>query len=86
MIYVMKLRQLSDNCHELVLAKGTILFSYDTPVAVSYDLPVGDKHGVFKTSEKFSKTTSKHINAWTATKREIPQHEIYAASSEILRS
>lgn len=80
----MKLRQLSDNCHELVLSKGTILFSYETPVAVSYDFPIDNKHGVFKTSEKFSKTTTRHINNWTVTKREIPQHEIYAAASEIM--
>lgn len=82
----MKLRQLSDNCHELVLAKGTILFSYEIPVAVSYDIPIGNKHGVFKTSNKFSKTTSKHINAWTATQREMTQPEIYAAAAEILHS
>jgi hypothetical protein len=82
----MKLRQISSNCHELITRNGTILFSYETPVAVSYDLAIGDKWGVYKTSDKFSATTTKHINSWTSTQRVIPQNEIYACTAEILRA
>lgn len=82
----MKLRQIKTNCHELVTRKGTILFSYETPVAVSYDIAIGEKWGCYKTSEKFGATTSKHISAWTDTLRAIPQNEIEACAAEILRA
>ena len=46
---------------------GTILFSYSTPVAAA------TPEGLFKTSEKCSNTTTRHINAWldgrTATEK-----------------
>ena len=46
---------------------GVILFSYSTPVAAA------TPEGLFKTSEKWSDTTSRHINAWldgrTATEK-----------------
>ena len=48
----------------------SILFSYQTPVA-GYD-----EHGAFRTDEKFSATTSKHINQYLNGKdvgRVIPQ-------------
>jgi len=48
----------------------SILFSYKTPVA-GYD-----EHGAFRTDEKFSSTTSKHINKYLGGKdvgRTIPQ-------------
>jgi hypothetical protein len=82
----MKLRQINSNCHELITNKGTILFSYETPVAVSFDIAIGEKWGCYKSDEKFSKTTSKHINAFTDTRRAVPQNEIYAYAAEILRA
>lgn len=84
----MKLRQISSNCHELRLSKGTILFSYDTPVAVSFDLPcqsVGDLWGVYKTNAKFGQTTTRHINSWTKTERSFEQHVIEDLAHRILR-
>ena len=46
---------------------GTILFSYSTPVAAA------TPEGLFKTSKKWSNTTSRHINVWldgrTATEK-----------------
>ncbi len=39
----------------------SILFSYSTPVAAHID-----GQGYFRTEEKHSVTTSKHINAWLA--------------------
>jgi hypothetical protein len=82
----MKLRQINSNCNELVTKNGSILFSYETPVAVSFDLPMGDKWGVYKTAEKHSTTTTRHINKWTATVRALPQNVIEAYAHEILRA
>jgi hypothetical protein len=82
----MKLRQIKANCHELITRKGSILFSYETPVAVSFDIAIGDMWGVYKTNEKFGPTTTKHINAWTATQRELAQHNLEFYAAEILRA
>lgn len=38
--------------------RATFFFSYDTPVAAK----VGTKY--YKTEEKFSNTTSRHLNRW----------------------
>jgi hypothetical protein len=81
----MKLRQINNNCHELVTSKGTVLFSYETPVAVSFDLPIGDKWGTYKTAGH-STTTTRHINKWTATQRTVLQETLYAYAAEILRA
>lgn len=90
----MKLKQHSSNCHELALARGAVLFSYETPVAISFDYPTkvtlstdGTKfelYGVYKTAEKFSKTTSKHINQWTATTRTLSQEVLVDFARQIL--
>jgi len=82
----MKLRQINSNCHELITRKGTILFSYETPVAVSYDLAIGDRWGVYRTDRDTTPTTARHISKWTATVRCIPQNEIEACAAEILRA
>ena len=44
--------------NEIVVKGKSILFSYSTPVAG------WDENGAFRTDEKFSVTTSKHINKW----------------------
>lgn len=83
----MKLKQISANCHELSLPYGSILFSYETPVAVSFDRPcekVGDLYGCYKTNAKFSKTTTKHINSWTQTQRAFDQCIIEDLAQRIL--
>ena len=57
----MNIKHIGANQTELSInSVGTILFSYDTPVAAK------TPEGTFKTSKKFSKTTSKHINAWAS--------------------
>jgi hypothetical protein len=59
----MKLKQLGSNQTELVLNDGTqVLFSYETPVACLKDAVL------FRTDKKWSQTTSRHINKWTASK------------------
>lgn len=42
-----------------------VLFSYNTPVACYLPHPCGElSAGWYRTSKKWSRTTSKHINAW----------------------
>jgi len=56
----MKLTPIAANMTELELEDGTtVFFSYKTPVAGF--IP---GQGVFRTEEKFSQTTTKHINKW----------------------
>ena len=71
----LRLKQIGSNKTELTYRNEngediSILFSYQTPVA-GYD-----EHGAFRTDEKFSVTTSKHINQYLNGKdvgRVIPQ-------------
>ena len=69
----MKIKQIASNMTEATVNNITLLYSYETPVA-GYD----DK-GAFRTDEKFSSTTSKHINKYLGGKdvgRTIPQADI----------
>lgn len=83
----MKLISHGSNCSEVVFTNGSILFSYETPVAISLSVPVADypnlNPGVYRTSEKFSKTTSKHINLWTSTTRFLSQEDIEKLANAI---
>ena len=59
----LRLKQIGSNKTELTYRNEngediSILYSYETPVA-GYD-----EHGAFRTDEKFSSTTSKHINQY----------------------
>lgn len=56
----MKVNPIGPNQTELTLDGGNVLvlFSYQTPVAAFVD------GKAFKTSKKFSRTTSRHISAW----------------------
>lgn len=54
----MELKPIGPNQTELYTDKGIILFSYQTPVAVI----VSGK--CFRTSKKWSATTSRHISKW----------------------
>ena len=56
----MSIKQLGSNMTELQNTKAnvSILFSYETPVAG------WDCKGPFRTTEYFSRTTSKHINKY----------------------
>lgn len=56
----MNIRPIASNQTELTTTEGTvILFSYQTPVAAQ--LPSGR---YVRTSNWYSKTTTKHINKW----------------------
>ena len=64
----MNLKPLASNKTELTLADGTqVLFSYQTPVACWTN---GE---YFKTSKKWSHTTTRHINSWVHLAIEKPQ-------------
>ncbi len=79
----MKLKSLGANQTELILNDGSqILFSYETPVCVRTEaMHCGQMQTrVCVTTEKYSRTTSKHINNWVANLSDIiqmvPQSEI----------
>jgi hypothetical protein len=58
----MRIKHIAANMTQLELQNGSVyvLFSYETPVASFQD----GKY--YKTSQKWSKTTSRHINKWGA--------------------
>ena len=69
----MKIKQIASNMTEATVNNITLLYSYETPVA-GYD-----DQGAFRTDEKFSRTTSKHINKYLGGKdvgRVISQADI----------
>ena len=71
----MLLKNQGPNQSELILENGThILFSYETPVAVS------TVDGLFVTDQHYSSTTTKHINKWCEgiTRTTVPQANIMA--------
>ena len=58
----MKLKPIGSNKAELETDNMTVLFSYSTPVAC-LDRDTGE---YYRTQEKHSSTTTKHINSWLA--------------------
>ena len=58
----MQLKPIGSNMNEIVVKGKSILFSYSTPVAG------WDENGAFRTDEKFSVTTSKHIDKYLGGK------------------
>jgi hypothetical protein len=60
----MKLRPIASNMTELESGDKTVLFSYQTPVACHI---AGE--GYYRTSKRWSVTTSKHIGKWLAANR-----------------
>ena len=62
MKHQIEINPIGSNMTELTVAGKTILFSYKTPVA-GYD-----DQGAFRTSTKYSVTTSKHINKYLGGK------------------
>ena len=72
----MKLKLVGSNQTELTLEDGTqVFFSYETPVCIrTVAMNLGKKQTrVCVTTEKYSRTTSKHINNWVANQSEIIQ-------------
>lgn len=57
-----ELRNNGSNITELVIDEVSILFSYSTPVAG------WDKDGAFRTTQHYSKTTTRHINKYLGGK------------------
>ena len=80
----MKLKQIGSNMTVLTLNNGTeVLFSYETPVAgfcnlVDRSNPEWNGVQFFRTDEKFSKTTTRHINKYLegANAAVVPQDQI----------
>ena len=77
----MKLYQKGSNETELDLGFAQVFFSYETPVAAM--LPSGQ---YIRTEQKFSVTTSKHINKWLApvadSVRIVPQGDLHKLAGE----
>ena len=72
----MKLNQIGANQTEVTFEDGTqVFFSYETAVCVRTEaMHCGQKQTrVCVTTEKYSRTTSKHINNWVANQSEIIQ-------------
>jgi hypothetical protein len=77
----MKLNKLGPNTTELDLADGTtVFFSYKTPVA-AYILG----RGFVRTSQKYSVTTSKHLNQWLDGRdhETVPQADLDALTGAL---
>ena len=72
----MKIKQLAPNQTEIHKDNGTIVFvSYETPVAAFVD-----GYRWVRSAEKYSVTTSKHVNKWLAglTVETVPQARLDA--------
>lgn len=67
---MLRLKPIKPNMTEIHVGNVTVLFSYETPVACHVE-----GQGFFKTSEKHSSTTSRHISQWLngANAAEKPQ-------------
>jgi len=59
---MLNLKPIANNMNELVVNGVSILFSYETPVAG------WDNQGAFRTEEKYSATTTKHVNKYLGGK------------------
>ena len=71
---MLELKPMGANKTLLVCNGMKVLFSYKTPVAAEIGLRY------YKTSYKFSKTTTKHINAWLdGVKAEEKEQEFFHA-------
>jgi hypothetical protein len=57
---MIRLKQIGSNMNVLTNYGYVILFSYETPVAVY--VPQSGQY--LRTEQKFSQTTSRHINKW----------------------
>jgi hypothetical protein len=75
----MNIKQIAANQTEIHLNDGTIVFvSYETPVAAFVD---GFRW--VKTEQKYSATTSRHVNKWLAglNVETVPQAQIDALTA-----
>lgn len=82
----MRLTPIAKNQTVLALNDCEILFSYETPVAAFFY----DTRNAIRTNEKFSRTTSKHVNQWAriiscAKVREVNQDYLNALVGDVRR-
>lgn len=64
------------NQTEVDMGDGVIiLYSYNTPVAAKVSFPDGEIH-FLKTDRFYSRTTSKHVNAWLGKNAEEVAQDI----------
>lgn len=69
---MLKVKPIGSNQTELTVGDTLILFSYKTPVAAWVP-----GRGWLRSEEKYSKTTTKHVNGWLgAAGTVVPQSEI----------
>lgn len=73
----MNLTPLGANKTELQIGDIQILFSYKTPVAARVLNFEGNKYVYYKTSKKWSRTTSKHITQWLNGERADEREQSY---------
>jgi|WetSurMetagenome_2_1015567.scaffolds.fasta_scaffold195424_2 hypothetical protein len=80
----MNLTPIKQNMTEIDLGNGhKVLFSYKTPVAETYLAPEGRLFRM--TNKKWSRTTTKHINAWLPKDqaKEMPQEYFDSLLAEV---
>lgn len=65
----MKVKSLGENQTQVTIGLIEVLVSYQTPVAV-YD---HGNHKAYRTEKKWSRTTSKHINAWFDNNKDVKE-------------
>lgn len=76
----MKLKQLAANQTELRFSDGSVVFvSYETPVAAF--IPGS---GYYRTTERYSVTTSKHITQWLRRMTGLGNYETQTMTPEAL--
>ena len=60
-----KLKKIGSNQTEMIQGNKTVLYSYETPVIVQTNWgPDGQLPKIYITSERFSPTTSRHVNKY----------------------
>ena len=80
----MKLKSLGANRTVLSLGEGTdfetaVLFSYETPVAAR------TQAGNFRSSRKYSATTTRHVNAWVGENAKESPPEFFEQLANTIR-
>jgi len=74
-----KMKSVGSNQFELRTNTGIVFYSYETPVAFFDAL-----RGYFKTEEKFSRTTSKHVNNWCPSNAVVLNSEEFSKRVEAI--
>ena len=78
----MKLKNIGSNMLEVEVNGNFILFSYETPVAGRSINQEGE--GFFKTSTKYSATTTRHINKYFRNEWDINGKQVAEVSQQFI--